>query len=113
MGKETAIKVSKIFKQFLVEKKQEGEDYEATIVRLISSGKPVNQEQLTSKPEPVNQLTDSINTNQFKLIEETPISKVYENGHEDRLIAFNDGKNVLIPRPEILKDILKEEMKQT
>ncbi len=58
MGKETAIKVSKEFKEFLFANKKEGEDFESTIKRLVNhenlNSKPVNHEkvkQLTSKPE--------------------------------------------------------------
>ncbi|KKM66308.1 hypothetical protein LCGC14_1482440 [marine sediment metagenome] len=58
MGKETAIKVSKEFKQFLVDNKKKGEDFEETIKRLVNHRKlnsePVNQpklKQLTSTPK--------------------------------------------------------------
>lgn len=54
MRKETAIKVSKAFKEFLDDKKEKGEDFETTIKRLIewnTSVNPVNHKGLTSKPE--------------------------------------------------------------
>ena len=58
MGKETAIKVSKEFKEFLFANKKEGEDFESTIKRLVNyenlNSEPVNHEedkQLTSEPE--------------------------------------------------------------
>ena len=54
MRKQTAIKVSKEFKQFLVDKKKKGEDFEETIKRLVNQS--VNQ--LTDPSIPVNQDTD-------------------------------------------------------
>lgn len=51
MGKETAIKISKEFKQFLVDNKNKGEDFEDTIKRLVNYS--VNQ--LTKPSVPVNQ----------------------------------------------------------
>jgi len=51
MKKETAIKVSKAFKEFLVGKKQKGEDFEHTIKRLIMEVNSVNHKGLTIKPE--------------------------------------------------------------
>ncbi len=50
MRKETAIKVSKAFKEFLDDKKEKGEDFETTIKRLITIVNPVNPSQLTSEP---------------------------------------------------------------
>ena len=55
MKKETTIKVSKEFKEFLFANKKEGEDFEATIKRLVyqltSPSIPVNQSKYTSEPE--------------------------------------------------------------
>ncbi len=51
MVKETAIKVSKGFKEFLVGKKQNSESFEDTIKRLVNSVHPVNPSQLTSIPQ--------------------------------------------------------------
>ncbi len=67
MGKETAIKVSKEFKQFLIDKKKKGEDFEETIKRLVNqqnlNSEPVNQKnikQLTSKPEHLPELPGEV-----------------------------------------------------
>ena len=78
MAKETAIKVSREFKVFLEENKQEGEGFEETIKRLIK---------LSEKKE-----------GQFTL---------EENSHGDKLMIFNDGQKVLIPRAEILLPMLE------
>lgn len=55
MGKKQLIKISDEFKEFLVGEKKEGEDFEATIKRLITlvnhPSIPVNQAQYTSKPD--------------------------------------------------------------
>lgn len=77
MVKETAIKISKSFKDFLEKNKRKGEDFETTIKRLVN---PVNSKELT---------------------------KLTENKEGDKLMEFSDGLKVLIPRAEILLPMLE------
>ncbi len=90
MRKETTIKVSREFKQFILNKKKQGEDFEATIIKLINNGIP--QERTQSKKEIVKPQTDLV---------------LQENQEGDKLMIFDDRLKVIIPRAEILLPIIE------
>lgn len=86
MKKETTIKVSKEFKQFLFDKKKEGEDFEALLKRMVY--------QYTKPSIPVNQYTKEIKKPKTDFIEipdeETGIPTMVEKSIAHHWIKKNN-----------------------
>lgn len=98
MGKESQIKISNEFKFFLRREKQEGEDFEGVIKRLISVPKPSTPQEKQSK----NQYTKQINIPKTETIEE----KTHKNMSDFNLEVQEKGlQNAPIKIKEIKSNI--------
>ncbi|KKL57706.1 hypothetical protein LCGC14_2232730 [marine sediment metagenome] len=121
MGKETAIKVSKEFKEFLVDKKKEGEDFEKTLKRLVNqlkaNSEPVNHKkdkQLTSEPheklvtkdklsaQTTNEKKNDLNTKEGRDAERKRLDEEYKN--LPKFIGGIDMKDGKVPTRDELPD---------
>ena len=101
MAKETTIKVSRKFKQFIFDKKEQGEDFEATMIRLMNNSIPNSIPQYKKKI--LKSQTDFV----FEKESNNKDYSIQENEHGDKAMMFNDGKIVIIPRVKILMKMLE------